>query len=104
MDGNRPNESYRIDVVHGEGIGEGYAGAGPPSIKKNPNGKGKGKVYESTTELDGITGTTTTVKWNEKKGVWEVVQHFPKGQGFNNYRKDYDNQDGGKGKGKGPAQ
>jgi hypothetical protein len=61
-------------------------GTGRPS--STPTGIFKqGKVFSSSTSIDGVTGTYTKIDWDGQK--WRVVQHFPLAEGWNNAAKAY---------------
>lgn len=64
-----------VEMGHGEPIGEGFQGDGPPTFKAK--GNGGGDVYQSFVKLDNLQRTKTTVEWSASKGRWLVAQHFP---------------------------
>ncbi len=39
--------------------------------------------------VDAITRTKTTVAWDEATKKWQVVQHYPVAEGWNNLTKTY---------------
>jgi uncharacterized protein YggU (UPF0235/DUF167 family) len=71
---------HKINLDHGRPIDDGYVGTGAKKkiSHTSPNGQvKKGAVYGNYGRVSGITGTTTTVAWNKDLNKWQVKQHFP---------------------------
>jgi hypothetical protein len=89
-----------MEIDHGRAIDEGYLGIGTGSKINVPTASGgtkKIKVYPSTQSIDGVTGTTSTVRWvpNDpsdlsKGGNYVLKQHFPRGVKWNQATQQYD--------------
>jgi Domain of unknown function (DUF4157) len=83
----QPNK-YQVVVEYDRAIDEGFAGNGNKIKVSNPTTGKNSKVYPSVTPIDGITRTFSNVEWNGQR--WNVVQHYPATEGWDNVLKSYD--------------
>ncbi|GJD19161.1 hypothetical protein RIVM261_041170 [Rivularia sp. IAM M-261] len=84
---------FRITKDHGRAIDDGFVGDGNIS-KKNitdpSTGKNKNfKVFSSSKKVDNLTRTTTSIQWNKGSEKWDVKQHFPDAQNWDQTKQTY---------------
>lgn len=86
-----PIDEYTLKMDHGRPIDEGFVGDKATKVKvTDPNNPSKtGWGYPNSTPVDGITGTTTRVRWDAAAGEWKVKQHYPDAQGWNQATQSY---------------
>jgi hypothetical protein len=83
-----------ISAEHGRVIDEGFIGLGSKVPILNPKSQAMvNKGYGTTSRIEGLTRTKTTVEWNANanggQGRWEVVQHFPWSEDWDDVAKLY---------------
>ena len=83
---------HEIVLEYNKAIDDGFVADAASKVKvADPtNPAKKGNAYASTQPVDGITRTYTKVVWDDKQGKWNVVQHYPVTEGWNNTTKTYD--------------
>ena len=80
---------YELTVEFDKPVDDGFVG-NITTMQKIPNPrnpKRKGKVYSSTSSIQGVTRTKTTISWDGTS--WKVVQHIPWATDWNNVAKTY---------------
>lgn len=79
---------YIVILEHTRAIDAGVVGVGPSHTVRVGHKQGKG--YAQTQSIDGVTRTKTVVAWSATQGQWQVVQHMPWAEGWNNATKTFD--------------
>ena len=79
---------YIVILEHTRAIDAGVVGVGPSHTVQA--GHKRGKAYAQTQPIDGVTRTKTVVAWSATQGRWQVVQHMPWAEGWNNATKTFD--------------
>ena len=86
---------FRITIDHRRAIDDGFVGDGGKKIKISDPSTGKKKnikVFASQKKVDNLTRTTTSIQWNEKSKNWDVKQHFPDAQNWDQEKQIYTNK------------
>ena len=80
---------YQIIVQFDKPIDDGFVGdiTTVQKVRNPANPKRKGKVYSSTSPIQGVTRTKTTVNWDGTN--WKVKQHIPWAVDWDNTTKTY---------------
>ena len=80
-----------VTINHGRPIDDGFAvPEGSVALRITPPpGKRGNKVWPDPNPVDGITATVTRVAWNAMRNRWEVVQHYPLVEGWDQATRSY---------------
>lgn len=84
---------FRITKDHQRPIDDGFVGDGNSNkIKVTDPSSSKTKkisVFSKTKQVNKLTRTTTTIEWNKGSNRWEVKQHFPYAQNWDQKQQTY---------------
>lgn len=88
----KPGERTKYDLVlqHPQPIDEGFVGSAPQRVARPDGRPGQIRVYGQTSRISGVTRTFTRIVWSAQAKRWEVVQHFPVADGWNNTTQSYE--------------
>lgn len=79
-----------IVIDHGRAIDEGYVGLGAKTEIIDPNNPNKrAAAHINTVRVEGLTRTRTTIIWDKEKCHWEIAQHFPEADRWDQDTKSY---------------
>jgi hypothetical protein len=82
---------YKIVVEYDRAIDDGFVAdlSSKSKIADPANPNKVGKAYSTYSPVGGITRTRTVVAWDNVNKKWNVAQHFPEAEGWNDATKTY---------------
>ena len=82
---------HELSIDHHRPIDDGFVGQGTRSAVPDLFHHGKQvKAYTEVDAISDVTGTRTVIRWDAGRDRWDVKQHFPLAEGWDDATKRYD--------------